>query len=274
MDRNNPMVCLGIICYNYAHFLNEAIESALNQTYKPIEITVINDGSTDNTIEVAKRYPVKLINQSNQGVAKTMNRFMREVSTSEYCIMLSADDKFDPTYVEKTMKMLLENTNISFIYTQSKLFGAEERAVLSPEYNILLLKKENYINGSALMKKSHFMQTEGFDSSLKWGEEWDLWLSFAEKGFYGKLLPEPLLLWRRHITGSRNTALVKIKQKTRQQIIKKHYKLYASAELSAERYHYITSRIHSFGINIGLRYLWRKSGLKSLWLQIKNILVT
>jgi glycosyltransferase involved in cell wall biosynthesis len=46
MDKS--LVSLGIICYNYAHFLGEAIESALNQTYKPIEITVINDGSTDN----------------------------------------------------------------------------------------------------------------------------------------------------------------------------------------------------------------------------------
>lgn len=266
MDKNNPLVCLGIPCYNYARFLGEAIESALSQTYKPIEITVINDGSTDNTIEVASRYPVKLVNQSNQGVANVMNRFMREVFTSEYCVMLSADDKLDPYYVEKTMKVLMEHPNISFVYTNARLFGAEERIQLHPEYNLPLLKKGNYIHGSALMRKSHFMQTGGFDPTLPFLEDWDLWLSFAEKGFYGKLLPEPLLYWRRHSTDSRNIVSSKISYKTPWKIIKKHRKLYAPLELFKEQ---LLAKLYSFGTDIGLRYLWRKSGLKSLWQRIK-----
>jgi glycosyltransferase involved in cell wall biosynthesis len=272
MDKNNPLVCLGIPCYNYAHFLGEAIESALNQTYKNIEITVINDGSTDNTIEVARQYPVKLVNQNNQGITNVMNRFMREVFTSEYCVMLSADDKFDLTYVEKTMKVLMGTPEISFVYTNVRLFGAEERIVLYPEYNLALLKKENYIHGSVLMRKSHFMQTEGFDPTLAFLEDWDLWLSFAEKGFYGKLLPEPLLCWRRHSTGSRNVVSSKIAYKTRWQIITKHRNLYTLLELFREGLLQITARLYSFGINIGLRYLWRKSGLKLLWQRIKMVL--
>lgn len=270
MIVNNPLVCLGIPCYNYARFLGEAIESALSQTYKPIEITVINDGSTDNTIEVASRYPVKLINQPNQGVVNVMNRFMREVTTSEYCIMLSADDKLDPTYVEKTMKVLLENPEISFVYTDVSVFGDEERIELHHEYNLPLLKRMNYIHGSALIRMSHFLQTIGFDPTLAYMEDWDLWLSFAEKGFYGKLLPEPLLYWRRHVTGSRHVVSYKIGYNTRWQIIKKHQNLYNLSELFREGLLQITERFYSFGTKIGLRYLWRKSGLKSLWKRIRK----
>ena len=222
------MICLGIICYNYAHFLGEAIESALSQTYKPIEITVINDGSTDNTIEVATRYPVKLVNQVNQGVVKTMNRFMREISTSEYCIMLSADDKFDTHYVEKTLKVLLENPNIAFVYTYIILFGEINNIIKPANYSLASIKSGSFTTGSILMKRSAFLQTGGFDPNLTSLEDKDLWLSFYKKGFYGKLLPEPLLFYRQH---TKNTSQWLARRTLNyRKILKKHASLYTRLE--------------------------------------------
>ncbi|MFH0889239.1 MAG: glycosyltransferase [Planctomycetota bacterium] len=252
---------------NYARYLGEAIESALNQTYQPLEIIVINDGSQDNTQDVASeyasKYGIKFVNNKHQGLANTLNPAIR-TATSEYVMKLDADDKFDPTYVEKTMKVLMEHPEISFVYTHLKLFGNIDRIAQNSEYDISLLKKHLIsISGSSLIRKSHFMQTEGFDPTLPFREDWDLWLSFAEKGFYGKLLPEPLLLWRMH-GESRNTAAIQILQRTRRRIIKKHIKLYKPTELSSERFKYIITAFYSFGTEIGLRYLWRKSGLKSL----------
>jgi glycosyltransferase involved in cell wall biosynthesis len=260
---DNPLVSISIPCYNYGRFLGEAIESALNQTYRSIEIIVIDDGSTDNTVEIARLYPVKLITQPNIGAARTFNKCISS-STAEYCLILSADDKIAPTYVEKTMETLLRNPDIAFVYTNMTLFGAENGVCLSQEYSLTLLKEKNFINGSALIRKSAFMQTNGFDPKLSMHEDWDLWLSFAENGFYGKLLPEPLLFWRRHPTGSRNTPTKKTVQRTRWQIIKKHRRFYTPLELLLEYPIIIKLRIYHIGTRLGLRYLWQKSGLKSL----------
>jgi glycosyltransferase involved in cell wall biosynthesis len=262
---DNPLVSISIPCYNYGRYLGDAIESALKQTYKPVEIIVVNDGSSDNTVEVAHRYPVTLITQSNIGAARTFNKCISS-STAEYCVILSADDKIASTYVEKTMQMISMSPDIAFVYTNVTLFGAENRVYSLPEYSLTALKKDNFINGSALMKKSAFMQTNGFDPKLSVLEDWDLWLSFAEKGFYGKLLPEPLLFWRRHSTGSRNTLNTKADRGARWRIIKKHRRLYTLLELSFERFHHIIRNVilYNIGTKLGLIYLLQKMELRSL----------
>ncbi len=218
----NPLVSIIIPCYNYGRFLNEAIESALAQTYKPIEIIVINDGSTDNTVEVASRYPVLLYSQNNQGASKTFNRGV-DLAKGEYFVILSADDRLHPSFVEKTISVIQSNEDIAFVYTHTRLFGLREGLMRSREYNIENLKLSNYITGTALTKKSAFLQTDGFDTKLECLEDWDLWLSFAEKGFYGKLLPEPLLYYRQQTLSRNSTSPKKIRNAVRI-ILKKHSK--------------------------------------------------
>lgn len=242
---NNPLVSIIIPCYNYGRYLREAIESALNQTYQPLGITVINDGSQDNTQDVASecasKYGIKFVNNKHQGLAHTLNPAIR-TATSEYVMKLDADDKLDPYYVEKTLKVLLENLSISFIYTNVRFFGKEERIVQHSDYNLPLLKRMNYIHGSVLMRRSHFLQTGGFDPALSFLEDWDLWLSFAEKGFYGKLLPEPLLLWRRH-GKSRNLVSLGISKLTTKKIQRKHPSLFTTSEIRASERRLIFDRI-------------------------------
>lgn len=216
----NPLVSIIIPCYNYGRFLHEAIESALAQTYNPIEIIVLNDGSTDNTVEVASKYPVLLINQENQGAPKTFNRGV-ELSSGDFFIILSADDKLHPSFVEKTMAIMNSNKDIAFVYTHTILFGERNEYMYSREYDVETLKLTNYITGTALTRKDAFRSVGGFDTDLKCLEDWDLWLSFAEKAFYGKLMPEPLLYYRQQ-TISRNIASSKVIKQAVRKILKKH----------------------------------------------------
>ena len=88
-----PLVTVVIPCYNQAHFLGEAIESVLSQSYRNFELIVVDDGSTDETSEVASRYErVRLFQQENQGLAGARNRGLGEAK-GEYVVFLDADDR-------------------------------------------------------------------------------------------------------------------------------------------------------------------------------------
>src|ERR687890_1245755 len=100
------LVSVVIPCYNQAHFLGEAIESVLAQSYKDFEIIVVDDGSPDNTSEVAARYPgVRCVRQENQGLAGARNTGIRE-SKGEYLVFLDADDRLLAEALEVGVKNL------------------------------------------------------------------------------------------------------------------------------------------------------------------------
>ena len=114
--QNNPKVTILIPVYNGSNFIKQAIQSAINQTYKNIEILVINDGSTDNgkTEKVIKEFgdKVKYIKKENGGVASALNLGIKE-ATGEYIAWLSHDDIYLPNKIEKEIKALekLEDKN-------------------------------------------------------------------------------------------------------------------------------------------------------------------
>ena len=92
-------VSIIIPVYNHAQWLPDAISSALNQTV-PCEVIVVNDGSPDNTSEVAKMFDVKLIEKENGGLTSARNAGIKE-ATGEWILTLDADDKIAPDFVEK-----------------------------------------------------------------------------------------------------------------------------------------------------------------------------
>ena len=77
-----PLVSVVVLCHDYGRYLPEAIESALGQDYEPVEVIVIDDGSTDDSLAVASRYEdrVRVLTQPNQGLARTCNRGARKQS--------------------------------------------------------------------------------------------------------------------------------------------------------------------------------------------------
>src|SRR4051794_37688274 len=109
-----PLVSVIIPCYNQAHYLGEAIESVINQTYPHFEIIVVDDGSTDNTSEVAGGFKeVRCIRQQNQGLSAARNTGLRE-SSGAFLVFLDSDDRLLPEAIETGLKYLLDRPECAF----------------------------------------------------------------------------------------------------------------------------------------------------------------
>jgi glycosyltransferase involved in cell wall biosynthesis len=201
-----PHVSIIIPCHNYGRFLAEAIESALAQTHAPLEVIVIDDGSTDDSYEVASRFvpTVEALTQPNAGLVAVLNRGLREAA-GEYFVILSADDVLRPSYVETLLTALLWQPGAAYAYSAMEYFGSRTGVFPAKPFSPALLLAGNYINATALTRRADALAVGGFHPNPRnaW-EDWDIWLRLLEAGKYGVAVPEPLLRYRRHDTTSRN----------------------------------------------------------------------
>lgn len=187
-------VSIIIPCWNQAHWLSDAIESALNQTVK-CEVIVVNDGSPDNTSEVARKYPVKLIEKENGGLSSARNAGIK-ASTGEYILTLDADDKILPEFVEKCLQ-----ADDDIVGTGQQEFGDSNYLWNNqPEHPTHEhFKVANQINCCSLYKKEIWETVEGYDETMKHGlEDWDFWFQATKAGYTVTVLREPLFLYRKH----------------------------------------------------------------------------
>lgn len=190
--------------HNHERFLGEAIESALGQSRAPTEIVVVDDGSTDRSVEVARGYPVRLIEQSNSGVALARNRGARE-ATGEHVVFLDADDLLAPNFLERTMSALeAAAPGIAYAYTAVEKFGLETGRLFTRPFDGEILFEGNYIPVSALLRRAVFLEAGGFDPSWPAFEDYELWARLYVRGHSGIYVDEPLLRYRFH-GRSRNT---------------------------------------------------------------------
>ncbi len=197
------LVSIIIPCYNYGKYLEQAVLSAVKQTHKNIEVIIINDGSIDNTKEVAaelvKRFPVvRYYGQQNRGIITTRNRGV-SLAKGQYLIQLDADDWLHPKYVEKTLRAA-EKHKADVVYTQAKIFGRVNFVTNFPDFNIEFLKHNNFMHASSLVKRSVFNGDRQYDKYLGGlrNEDWDLFLDACMDGKRAVRVNEPLLNYRKH----------------------------------------------------------------------------
>ena len=222
----SPRVSVVVTSYNYGRFLGEAIESVLAQTEKDVEIIVVDDGSTDDSVAVARRYPVRVLVQSNGGVSSARNRGA-SVARGAYLMFLDADDQLDPTYLARCVAALdRQDRRVAYAYTGMELFGTESGTFEAPAFDAQRLCAGNYVHASALMRRDVFDEVGGFDVSLRLGyEDYELWLRMLEQGYVGVCVPAPLLRYRRHGT-SRNTLSTDQLALLRRRLMRAHPRLY------------------------------------------------
>ena len=203
-----------IPAYNSGEFLTEAIQSALSQQYSNIEIIVVNDGSTDNTLDLALGFGerITLVDQINSGAASSRNNGAK-VAKGEYLAFLDADDVWLPDKLALQIEKI--RAGFPIVYSNRYNFGEigdlpliQTEIMELPEGNIwnLLLKGNMITTSSVIIKKTIFDEFSGFDPALPPCEDWDLWLKCAEIYPVGCCL-EPLVKYRMHPGGiSRNYA--------------------------------------------------------------------
>jgi GT2 family glycosyltransferase len=194
-----PLVSIVIPCFNYGRYLAEAIESARAQTHPDVEVIVVDDGSTDDTAEIAARYPVKLVRQRNRGVGAARNRGASE-ARGELLVFLDADDVLEPTYVARCLAALAaEGPEVAYAYTQMRYFGDQDGIHESGAFSRRNVLRGNLVNASAMMRVSAFRAAGGYSPAFRdaW-EDHELWVRMFSLGYRGVLVPEPLLRYRRH----------------------------------------------------------------------------
>lgn len=234
----NPLVSVIIPCYNYAHYLKKGVESVIRQTYQNFEIIIVNDGSTDNTLNVANslkrefyNYDITIIDQENSGHPAISRNNGIKVANGKYILPLDADDMIDTTMIEKCVSLLENNKSISIAYTDQVYFNESGRKLVPTiEYDFQYLIKNNFIGSCSLFRKSTWDQVGGYDESIAGYEDWEFWISCGKLGNIGKRIPENLFYYRVSNEGVYN----KDKQKHQlivSQIIIKHKELFTNNEV-------------------------------------------
>lgn len=199
LDDAAEFVSVIITCYNYAEYIGGAIESALKQTQKPLEIIVINDGSTDNSIDIIKKYSdrVTIIDKKNEGVIAAKNQGLL-AAKGEWIIFLDADDTLDQTYIEKTLRYAREN-NYDVVYTDMRYIGVKDEVFKASPYSFGRLLYGNFIHNSSLYSKTKLHQAGGYKEAMKGGfEDWEINISLGENHTRFGYLKEALLNYRQH----------------------------------------------------------------------------
>lgn len=214
--------------YNMAEYVCQAIDSVLAQTYDDFEIIVVNDGSTDNTEEVLKKYEsnkkIKIINQSNKGLACSRNAGIKH-SKGEYIAWLDADDIWRKDFLEIAVKQLERYKEISVVHSNVYRFkdnvnDAKSRTLNFNLSNITenaliekILLGSYHVNNAQVIRKECIRDIGLFDenvSKFNGCEDLDMWLRLLRK-YKHSYISEPLVYYRQNPTGASKN-LTKMKQ--------------------------------------------------------------
>ena len=196
--------------YNYARFLDEAIQSVLNQTYKDFELVIVDNHSTDSTPEVVGKYlsdPRVSYhrNETNLGVVGNWNRCL-ELANNEYIKFICADDKFHPQILEKYIPIMDANPNISLITCDKQLFEDSNEHVklpfegLQPGKKMLFHTLSRYCwigEPTSVMFRKRDLHVGKFRPDFSFHVDWDFWIRLLAIGDC-YIVPEVLSYVRFH----------------------------------------------------------------------------
>jgi len=197
--KDRPLVSCVIPVYNGERYLAEAIASVLAQTYRPIELIVVDDGSTDGSAEVARSYDeVRYIYQPNRGVAVARNVGV-EAARGDFIAFLDQDDVWMPNKLDVQVGYLIERPNIGYVVAKQETFLAEETVKPGWLRGELLEGEQTSFNPSALVvRKSIFERVGGFYSTYRVASDSDWFFRVKDAGVPMAVLDQVLLRKRVH----------------------------------------------------------------------------
>ncbi len=182
------MISIIIPSLNEGKVLSRTLNGIFSQTYKNVEVILINDASTDTTDEVVKPFLDRIIyikHEKNLDRQTSRNEGIA-VSKGEYIFVCDADIVMQSDCLEKMAGVLEKNPEYSFVYSG---FKWEWKVFKSFSFDVQLLRKMNYINTASLVRREHH---PGFDVAIRKFQDWDVWLTMIEQGRKGYYIPEVL----------------------------------------------------------------------------------
>jgi glycosyltransferase involved in cell wall biosynthesis len=194
------LVSVVIPVYNDGKYLVEAIESIRSQTYKDIEIVVVNDGSTDtdtlHLLDKLSHEGLQVLHKENGHLSSARNYGITHAS-GELILTLDADDKFHSTFVSKAVKVIAEDEAIGVVTCYVQSFGDQNYKWKPKGGGLENFLWNNEACGNSLFRKSIWSQIGGFDVNMKKGyEDWEFWIRITAAGWKVAVIKEYLFYYR------------------------------------------------------------------------------
>lgn len=232
----NTLVSIIVPCYKQAHFLNESLQSVLNQTYTNWECIIVNDGSPDKTEIISEQWCQKDTRfryeyKQNGGLSSARNAGIL-VSKGEFILPLDADDILHNSYLEKLVPQLKNNKNIAVVSCYSNFFVdvisniVYKKKPTGTTYHALLF--ENIMMATSLYRKTSWEFANGYDEQMKTGfEDWEFWIAITKNGMEFKFVEEFLFYYRRTKKSMLTDTLQNHRIANMEYVFKKHKDIYA-----------------------------------------------
>ncbi len=227
----SPLVTVYLVNYNYGAYIEQSIESVLIQDFDDYELLIIDDGSTDNSMEIINKYRknknVHIIEQKNKGL-NTTNNIALKLSSGKYIIRLDADDYLTEDALRKMANILEDNQNLVMVFPDyfeidkdNQVIGQVQRHDFDNEVTLF----DQPAHGACTMiKKEILLEVGGYDESFNRQDGYDLWLKILHGNYKFKNINKPLFYYRDH--GNNLTKDEKLLLETRSKIIEKHVNKY------------------------------------------------
>ncbi len=231
----NPSLKPGLLTvlipnYNYGRYIGEAIASVAAQDYPDIELIVVDDGSSDDSLAAIARALAAtprfaaakvLALKPNGGKLAAINAALGDIH-GEYLITLDADDRLTPNYAARCIAELTAlrraDPHIGIIYSDCLLIDSAGQVIdrgRSTDFDVELLQNNSYIPEPALVITAAFLEVTPFDTTIKVGTKHHKWRRMVANGWHGRHIAEPLFHYRMHdrnISGIGNRVYEEIAQ--------------------------------------------------------------
>jgi len=204
MNKKKFLITVYITNFNYGKFIEQAIESVLDQTEKSFELIIIDDGSTDNSKEIIEKYKdvdnVRIVYQKNKGLNVTNNIALR-AARGKYIIRLDADDYFVPNALELLLDKHENDNELGMVFpdyfivdAQGEVLERQKRHDFDNEVSLF----DQAAHGACTMIRVAFLkEVGGYDESFSCQDGYELWVKFTSQ-FKVTNINEPLFNYRKH----------------------------------------------------------------------------
>ena len=223
MDRERATIKVSVVVptFNRAEILSEALESVFAQTHRPLELLVVDDGSTDETENVVEswgalhcgaQFTVQYLRQEHRGGNEARNRGISE-ARGAYVAFLDSDDRWDPNKLHKQLGVFRRDGEIAGVYCGVRHINRESGQVTEPTARTyaqgrlldrLLVHDVTAPTSAWVVRRDVFTVAGVFDTELSARQDWDMWIRLAEHHLIG-CVPETLVEYREH-SGARTAS--------------------------------------------------------------------
>lgn len=269
-----PLVTVIVPAYNCAHFLPEALDSILAQQYPNLEVIVVDDGSNDESADIAEAYgtPVRVIRQANRGPAAARNRGAHEAH-GKYLAFLDGDDVWLPGKLLAQIQCFISNEKIGIVYGKFKRWPKNAAGNYPPKETFITSEQNNVIDESgsgwiyhqlllesiifistAVIPRSLFEKLGGFDESLRVGEDYDFWLRASRLVQVNKLAKNVALYRTNPDSATHITYLINNEQVVLLRAVKKYGLASPNGVALSEKQ--MRARLFKLAFNHGYNHYW------------------